>query len=134
MKSQTKVYLKEDEMPRKWYNLAADLPSPMLPPLGPDGKPVTPDQLEPIFSEKPPDQTMVIPPKTESSPARPSFTKLTREMSGPSIKAALSGKETTENNNISVQEQLITEHDFLLQDRFCKDVFSFYSKRKNKYR
>jgi tryptophan synthase beta chain len=45
----TKVYLSEDEMPRKWYNLAADLPSPMQPPLGPDGKPVSPDQLAPVF-------------------------------------------------------------------------------------
>jgi hypothetical protein len=51
-----------------------------------------------------PDQTKSLSPKTEPSPARPSFTKLTREMSGPSIKAALSGKEVTE-NNISVQEQ-----------------------------
>ena len=26
----TKVFLSEDEMPRQWYNLAADLPTPML--------------------------------------------------------------------------------------------------------
>ena len=38
-----------DELPRKWYNLAADLPTPMQPPLGPDGNPVSPDMLEPIF-------------------------------------------------------------------------------------
>jgi len=44
-----KVPLLEKEMPRKWYNLAADLPSPMNPPLGPDGKPVSPDQLAPVF-------------------------------------------------------------------------------------
>ncbi len=44
-----KVFLTEDEMPRQWYNLAADLPSAMLPPLGPDGNPVTPDQLAPVF-------------------------------------------------------------------------------------
>jgi len=44
-----KVMLTEDEMPRQWYNLAADLPTPMLPPLGPDGNPVTPDQLAPVF-------------------------------------------------------------------------------------
>jgi tryptophan synthase beta chain len=44
-----KVLLSEEEMPRQWYNLAADLPSPMNPPLGPDGKPVTPDQLAPVF-------------------------------------------------------------------------------------
>ncbi len=46
---QIKVYLNEDEMPRQWYNLAADLPSPMQPPLGPDGKPISPDMLAPVF-------------------------------------------------------------------------------------
>jgi len=44
-----KINLKERDIPRKWYNLAADLPTPMLPPLGPDGKPVTPDMLAPVF-------------------------------------------------------------------------------------
>lgn len=44
-----KVPLLEEEIPRKWYNLAADLPSPMNPPLGPDGKPVSPDMLAPVF-------------------------------------------------------------------------------------
>ncbi len=46
---QTKILLTEDEMPRQWYNLAADLPTPMLPPLGPDGNPVSPDMLAPVF-------------------------------------------------------------------------------------
>jgi tryptophan synthase beta chain len=46
---QTKILLNENEMPRRWYNLAADLPTPMLPPLGPDGNPVTPEQLAAIF-------------------------------------------------------------------------------------
>jgi tryptophan synthase beta chain len=46
---QTKVFLTEDEMPRQWYNLAADLPSPMQPPLGPDGNPISPDMLAPVF-------------------------------------------------------------------------------------
>lgn len=45
----TRVFLDETEIPRQWYNLAADLPSPMLPPLGPDGKPVSPDMLAPVF-------------------------------------------------------------------------------------
>ena len=44
-----KVLLHEDEMPRQWYNLAADLPTPMQPPLGPDGNPVSPDMLAPVF-------------------------------------------------------------------------------------
>jgi tryptophan synthase beta chain len=44
-----KIHLKEKDIPRKWYNLAADLPTPPLPPLGPDGKPVSPDMLAPVF-------------------------------------------------------------------------------------
>ncbi|HUW20489.1 MAG TPA: TrpB-like pyridoxal phosphate-dependent enzyme [Sedimentisphaerales bacterium] len=44
-----KVQLKESDMPRQWYNLAADLPTPLLPPLGPDGKPISPDMLAPVF-------------------------------------------------------------------------------------
>lgn len=46
---QHKVFLDESDMPRKWYNLAADLPTPMEPPLGPDGKPITPEMLAPVF-------------------------------------------------------------------------------------
>ena len=42
-----KVVLTEDEMPRQWYNILADIK--MNPPLGPDGNPVTPDQLAPVF-------------------------------------------------------------------------------------
>jgi tryptophan synthase beta chain len=41
--------LSANELPRQWYNLAADLPTPMQPPLGPDGNPVSPDMLAPIF-------------------------------------------------------------------------------------
>jgi tryptophan synthase beta chain len=44
-----KINLTEDEIPRQWYNLAADLPTPLQPPLGPDGKPVSPDMLAPVF-------------------------------------------------------------------------------------
>jgi len=42
-----KVILTEDEMPRQWYNVLADIK--MNPPLGPDGNPVSPDQLAPVF-------------------------------------------------------------------------------------
>ncbi len=48
-KSNVRIVLKERDIPRKWYNLAADLPTPLQPPLGPDGKPVTPEMLAPVF-------------------------------------------------------------------------------------
>jgi tryptophan synthase beta chain len=44
-----KVYLEPSEMPTQWYNLAPDLPTPMQPPLGPNGKPITPEMLAPVF-------------------------------------------------------------------------------------
>ncbi len=43
-----KIFLNEDEIPRQWYNLAADLPSPTQPPMGPDG-PVPPEAWGSIF-------------------------------------------------------------------------------------
>ncbi|MBF0528292.1 MAG: TrpB-like pyridoxal phosphate-dependent enzyme [Deltaproteobacteria bacterium] len=44
------VYLPEDQMPREWYNINADLPNKMPPPLHPGtGQPVGPDDLSPIF-------------------------------------------------------------------------------------
>ncbi len=36
-------------MPRQWYNLAADLPTPLQPPLGPDGRPISAQALEKVF-------------------------------------------------------------------------------------
>jgi len=44
-----RIYLNEEDIPKQWYNLAADLPTPMQPPLGPDGKPVTAEALAPVF-------------------------------------------------------------------------------------
>ncbi len=44
-----KIVLKEKDMPRKWYNLAADLPGVIEPALGPDGRPITPDMLARVF-------------------------------------------------------------------------------------
>jgi tryptophan synthase beta chain len=45
-----KVMLDESEMPTHWYNVVADMPNPPAPPLGPDGKPVGPEQMLQIFS------------------------------------------------------------------------------------
>ena len=44
-----RIFLSQRDMPRRWYNLAADLPSPMQPPLGPDGKPLEPEMLGKVF-------------------------------------------------------------------------------------
>ena len=47
---QTKILLDEEQMPKKWYNVQADLPSPLDPPLHPaTHKPVGPDDLKAIF-------------------------------------------------------------------------------------
>jgi tryptophan synthase beta chain len=47
--STLKAVLSEKDIPRQWYNLAADLPKGLNPPLGPDGKPVKPEMLAPVF-------------------------------------------------------------------------------------
>ncbi len=44
-----KIVLSEDEMPRQWYNIQADLPHPLPPPVDKDGKPIGPDALAPVF-------------------------------------------------------------------------------------
>ncbi len=44
-----KVGLSEEELPRQWYNIAADLPHPMPPPVDRDGNPIGPDALAPVF-------------------------------------------------------------------------------------
>ena len=44
-----KYDLTEADMPRQWYNLAADLPTPLSPPLGADGQPVDPEVMAKIF-------------------------------------------------------------------------------------
>ena len=49
MYEDVKINLNPNDMPKEWYNLAADLPTPMLPPLGPDGNPISPEQMTAIF-------------------------------------------------------------------------------------
>ncbi len=45
-----KVLLSDKEIPRRWYNIQADLPNPLHPPLNPvTGRPVGPDDLAPVF-------------------------------------------------------------------------------------
>ncbi len=44
-----RTILADHDIPRQWYNLAADLPHAPLPPLGPDGNPVNPQALAAVF-------------------------------------------------------------------------------------
>jgi len=47
---ETKILLTEKEMPRAWYNIQPDLPTPLLPPLHPGTKqPIGPADLAPLF-------------------------------------------------------------------------------------
>lgn len=49
----TKIILDEEEIPKKWYNVTADLLTPLDPPLHPGtGKPVKSEDLEPIFAKE----------------------------------------------------------------------------------
>lgn len=46
----SKVFLDEKYIPDKWYNILADLPKPMDPPISPfTGKPITFDEMKAIF-------------------------------------------------------------------------------------
>lgn len=47
---QTKILLDENEIPKQWYNIQADLKTPLDPPLHPQTRqPITPDDLKAIF-------------------------------------------------------------------------------------
>jgi tryptophan synthase beta chain len=46
----TRYLLDEDRIPRAWYNIAADLPTPAPPVLHPGtGQPIGPGDLAPLF-------------------------------------------------------------------------------------
>ena len=48
--NRTKITLDENEMPKKWYNIQADLKTPLEPPLNPQTKqPIRPEDLKTIF-------------------------------------------------------------------------------------
>ncbi|RTZ59991.1 MAG: TrpB-like pyridoxal phosphate-dependent enzyme [Gammaproteobacteria bacterium] len=50
MSKQIKFELPESAMPKFWYNIAADLPNPPMPPLNPGTtQPISPDDLAPLF-------------------------------------------------------------------------------------
>lgn len=50
---QRKINLTEQEIPRFYYNIVADMPNRPLPPLHPGtGQPITPDMLEPLFARE----------------------------------------------------------------------------------
>src|SRR5436190_5624831 len=50
LSDRTRFLLDEDQIPRPWYNLAADLASPPPPPLHPGtGQPIGPGDLAPLF-------------------------------------------------------------------------------------
>ena len=48
-----KIYLSEDEIPEQWYNVRADMKTDHRPILHPGTlKPVTPEDMNPIFCEE----------------------------------------------------------------------------------
>ncbi|MCB1489294.1 MAG: TrpB-like pyridoxal-phosphate dependent enzyme, partial [Bauldia sp.] len=50
MSDTVKYLLDESRIPKTWYNIAADLPVPLAPPLHPGTKqPIGPDDLAPLF-------------------------------------------------------------------------------------
>ena len=44
-----KIDLAQKDIPTSWYNIQADLPKPLDPPLAPDGSIITPEQMHRIF-------------------------------------------------------------------------------------
>jgi tryptophan synthase beta chain len=51
--SSKKVFLSEEEIPRKWYCILPDLPKPLPPPINPvTQKPVSPEELTAVFAKE----------------------------------------------------------------------------------
>jgi len=49
-KCKQRKFLPESEIPRQWYNIQADMPTPLEPPLNPaTGEPIGPEALSAIF-------------------------------------------------------------------------------------
>jgi len=49
-KSEKKILLSENDMPKQWYNINPDLPKPLAPPINPQtGKPLGPEDLAVLF-------------------------------------------------------------------------------------
>ncbi len=47
------IFLPQDELPKNWYNIQADFPEPLPPPLDPETlEPVSPDKLKRVFAEE----------------------------------------------------------------------------------
>jgi len=56
-----RVLLESDNVPTKWYNIAADLPVPLPPPLNPVTKqPMRPEELSAIFPKGAIEQEMSV--------------------------------------------------------------------------
>ena len=54
-----KIYLEENEMPKAWYNLRADMKNKPAPLLNPGtGKPLTKEELTPVFCDELVDQEL----------------------------------------------------------------------------
>jgi len=46
----TKIILDENDIPKKWYNILPDMPTPLSPPLSPaTNEPIGPEDLSPLF-------------------------------------------------------------------------------------
>jgi hypothetical protein len=71
-----KIFLPESELPRYWYNILPDMPTPMEPPLHPGtGEPVGPDDFAPLLPmaliEQEVSQQSEIPIPEEINPTQP---------------------------------------------------------------